>query len=259
MVAVSIVTFHVDEDELRRAVDSLADGCVSRIFIVDNAREERVEKLALELNCEYIPADNRGYGAGHNLAIRRTMQGGEAYHLVMNSDLQFSPADIRAIEEYMDAHPDVGALQPRIVGADGKDQYTVRQLPTPFDLILRRFLPKWMFRHRRDRYLLKHLDHSQEHDVHYMQGSFMFLRVDTLRDVGLFDERFFMYPEDIDLTRRIARRSRAVYWPGVVVKHLHRAESYRSMRMLWVHMSNMVRYFNKWGWVFDVERRRSLK
>lgn len=258
-VTVSIVSYFTDEAEMRHAVSCLKCGSVGKVYIVDNAKEKRMERLAGELGAAYIPNENRGYGAGHNLAIRRTLESGEPYHLVMNSDLSFSPCDLDKMVEYMDAHSDVGALHPRVVGVDGADQFTVRMLPTPFDLILRRFIPKCLFKEARDRYLLKHLDHGKEHDVHYMQGSFMLMRTDVLRRAGCFDERFFMYPEDIDLTRRIARISRAVYWPEAVVCHKHAAASYKSLRMLRVHIVNMARYFNKWGWWTDRERAAANK
>lgn len=256
-IAVSIVTYHVDADELRQALACLDSDAVSRVTIVDNAREERVEALSRELGAQYIGACNNGYGAGHNIAIRQTLERGERYHLVMNSDLRFDPAALARMAMFMDDNPDIYALHPRIVGKDGADQYTVRMLPTPFDLLTRRFLPSRMCREARDRYLLKHLDHGQMHDVHYMQGSFMLLRADALRIVGGFDERFFMYPEDIDLTRRIAAVGRAVYWPWAIVIHERRGESYKNLRLLWVHMVNMVRYFNKWGWWSDEERKRA--
>lgn len=89
----------------------------------------------------------------------------------------------------------------------------------------------------------------------YHQGSFMLFRTDCFRKVGLFDERFFMYPEDIDMTRRMHKHYRTMFWPEVTIVHAHRAASYTSLRMLWVHSYNMIKYFNKWGWVFDKERR----
>lgn len=85
----------------------------------------------------------------------------------------------------------------------------------------------------------------------------MFLRVKALERVGLFDERFFMYPEDIDLTRRIHRHFTTLYFPQATVVHAHRAASYKSLKMLWIHMANMVRYFNKWGWIYDAERSKA--
>ena len=70
-----------------------------------------------------------------------------------------------------------------------------------------------------------------------------------------FDERFFMYSEDIGITRRIHRFFRTVYYQEVSVYHLHAAESYHSRRMLRIHIQTMIGYFNKWGWIFDGERR----
>ena len=84
----------------------------------------------------------------------------------------------------------------------------------------------------------------------------MFLRVASLQDVGLFDERFFMYGEDIDLSRRVHARYRTMYYPNVTVIHAHKAESYKSRKMLVVHMLNIIKYFNKWGWIYDAERIR---
>ncbi|MDE6067154.1 MAG: glycosyltransferase [Duncaniella sp.] len=258
MVSVSIVTYRTPLSELDTCVRSLASPEVSRIYIVDNGRDTRVRDWAsAHPQVIYIPADNSGYGAGHNLALRRELDITEgSYHLVMNSDIEFAPDVITRIVEYMESHPEVGTLQPRMTDVDGDRQYTCRMLPTPADVFIRRFLPSRLFTRRRDRYLLKHLDPARSWNIPYHQGSFMFMRKDALRYVGLFDERFFMYPEDIDLTRRLHRRYLTLYWPGATIVHRHRAASYHSPRMLWIHIVNMIRYFNKWGWIFDPERRR---
>ena len=79
----------------------------------------------------------------------------------------------------------------------------------------------------------------------------MFIRSEALKAEGLFDERFFMYPEDIDLTRRIHRHWKTLYYPACEIVHDHRAESYKSLRMTKIHIINMMRYFNKWGWWVD--------
>lgn len=177
------------------------------------------------------------------------------YHLVINSDVTFARGTISAIETFMNGRPDVGQLQPRMVFPDGREQLSVRLLPTPLDVFGRRFIPGFRNSQRNARYTLASMRRDRAANVPYHQGSFMFLRNDTLRHTGLFDERFFMYPEDIDLTRRIHAVANTLYWPGVTVVHAHRAASYRSMRMAWIHAVNMVRYFNKWGWFRDRERR----
>lgn len=87
----------------------------------------------------------------------------------------------------------------------------------------------------------------------------MFLRCDVLKSVGIFDERFFMYPEDVDLTRRIASKFDTIFYPHVEVVHEHGAASYKSLRMLWIHIINIIKYFNKWGWIFDKDRERLNK
>lgn len=256
MISVSIVTYHTPIAELDTCLSSLASPTVSRIYIVDNARQCEVEEWASgKEKIIYIPADNNGYGAGHNIAMHRELDKPDtSYHLVMNSDMRFSPAILSSIETFMDAHPDIGTLQPHMTGRDGKTQYPARLLPTPADVMIRRFLPQHWFKAMRSRYLLRHLDSTVAWDIPSHQGSFMFLRKDALRITGLFDERFFMYAEDIDLSRRIHAHFRTLYWPGASVVHYHRAASYHSTRMLVIHIVNLIRYFNKWGWIFDSTR-----
>lgn len=256
-VRASIVAYLTDSEELRRCVDSLHAAGVSRVAVVDNSPDDSLRGLCEELGVGYTrPGRNLGYGVAHNIELRRSLEQPEVdYHLVINSDVYFGPDTIRLIVDHMDANQDIGQLIPATVYPDGTPQAVVRMLPTPVDLIFRRFLPRQLTARRNRRYLLEFWDHRTEANIPYHQGSFMFLRTRALRRTGLFDERFFMYPEDIDLTRRIHRQFRTVFWPGATIVHAHRAASYKSMRMLRIHVVNMIRYFNKWGWIFDSERR----
>ena len=256
-VRASIVTYRTDRDELRSCIDALHAAGVTDVAVVDNSPDDTLRTFCTELNTDYCrPGRNLGYGAAHNIELRRSLSKADVdYHLVINSDVHFPPDVIGMIVNHMDSNADIGQLIPRTVYPDGREQEVVRMLPTPLDLIFRRFLPDRMTAKRNRRYLLAFRDHTKEINVPYHQGSFMFLRTEALRLVGLFDERFFMYPEDIDLTRRIHRHFRTVFWSGATIVHAHRAASYRSLRMLRIHMVNMIRYFNKWGWFFDAERR----
>ena len=145
---------------------------------------------------------------------------------------------------------------PKVMYPDGDLQYTCRMLPTPLDLFAKRFLPPSLTKKRMERYLLASHNHDMPINCPYLLGSFLLFRNKALRECGLFDERFFMYPEDIDITRRIHEKWKTVYWPGVSIIHEHAAASRKSRRMLWIHISNMIKYFNKWGWFFDKKRRR---
>lgn len=240
-----------------RALNMLSESCVQRIHVIDHSPDDSLGSVCRHFHkVVYQHLPNRGYGAGHNVALRQSLADGIRRHLVINSDVEITPRDIDRMDAYMHAHSDVGAMHPRMLNLDGSPQYTVRLCPTPFDLFVRRFLPATWFGGRRERYELRQLPLDIPADIPYMQGSFMMLDCDTLRTVGLFDERFFLYPEDIDLSRRMHRVSRTLYYPLVAAVHRHRAASYHSARMLWVHIVNMIRYFNKWGWIFDAERRR---
>lgn len=257
----SIVTYKTPEDELIHcSMTLLADG-VERIYIIDNSPsaslESAIKAIPNNNRIEYIHRpDNPGYGTAHNIALKKALDSHTEYHLVINSDVSFAKGTLPKIVSFMDRHPTFGQLQPRILSADGSDQFSSRLIPTPLDLFGRRFLPKFLMRDRNRRYLLADRPEGKPLNIPYHQGSFMFLRVDVLRKTGIFDERFFMYPEDIDLSRRIHELFPTVYWPEVTITHAHRASSYHNMKMLMVHIVNLVRYFNKWGWFRDPLRHR---
>ena len=81
-------------------------------------------------------------GAGHNQALRKVLKSKSKYHLILNSDVYFDPSVLEQLADYMDLNEDVAQVQPNIIYPDGRMQYTCRLLPTPVDLIFRRFLPK---------------------------------------------------------------------------------------------------------------------
>lgn len=261
MTTASIVLHRTDTDMLRRALTSLGNTHVARIYLIDNSPtpsdpSELTRGLTLP-PVEYEHVENRGFGAAHNVALRRAMKSGSTYHLVLNPDVEWQGDAVTPLTDYLDANPDVALVGPRVVYPDGTLQYSCRMLPTPFDLVFKRFMPASWSRRRMHRYLLAGADHSQPFECQYLLGSFMLFRVDALRSEGLFDERFFMYPEDIDISRRLGRKHRVMYLPITTVVHRHMAASRTNGRMLRIHIYNMSRYFNKWGWWFDSYRRQA--
>lgn len=257
-VTASVVTYQNDKEELRKCLNSLTINDVSLIYVIDNSPKDDLRELCSEFtNVDYTFNDkNLGYGAGHNVAIRRAMQLGVDYHLVINPDVSFGEHVIDRIMGYMDENEDVAQLIPNTVYPNGNLQYVCRLLPDPIVLFFRRFMPKKWTEKLNYRYCLEFNDHKQPMNVPYHMGSFMFFRMKCLEKVGLFDERFFMYPEDIDITRRMHKHYRTMFWPEVTIVHVHRSASYKSRKMLRIHLVNMIKYFNKWGWIFDKERRQ---
>lgn len=258
LITSSIVTYNTGKEELAKCLQSLINSPISQIYVCDNSPSNDLEQFCSSYDkVTYIFNNaNLGYGAGHNVALRRVLEDKADYHLVINSDVYFNVGVIEKIVNYMESNLDIGQMIPNVVYPDGKLQYVCRLLPTPANLIFRRFLPTNMVEKMNYRYLLQFDDHTKPINVPYHQGSFMFFRVRCLEKIGLFDERYFMYPEDIDITRRMHRYYKTMFWPKVTIVHAHRAASYKSKKMLKIHMVNMIKYFNKWGWFFDRERKR---
>lgn len=270
MITASIVTYHTPIPELDRCLHCLlASARVEWVLVVDNGGEEdRLGKYCEELHearVKYLAHTNVGYGAGHNIALRKADQD---FHLVINSDVYFNPGTLEALEDFLNAeeNQDVVQLIPRVHNADGSLQYVCRLLPTPIDLFARRFLPKSWMEKRNHRYTLAFTGYDRPMNAPYHMGCFMLLRVIALDAIAIapshkqplktyFDERYFLYPEDIDLTRRMHRIGRTLYWPGVTITHEHRQASYHSWHMTCVHLREMCKYFMKWGWLSDSERK----
>lgn len=247
---VSIVLYKHDYAFVKELINSLMDAVsVANIYIIDNSPcpSQEFKHLTISKLIYIHSQKNRGYGAGNNIAIRKTILAGIPYHLVVNPDIELKGSDLDALVTFMETHPDVGHLMPKVLNPDGSIQYLCKRLPSPFDLIVRRFLPENWFAKRRDWFEMRETGYNRMMDVPYLSGSFMLLRTNALKEVGLFDERFFMYPEDIDLTRRIGAKYRTIFYPEVSVLHHHEKASFKSLKMLFIHIWNISKYFWKWG------------
>lgn len=252
---VSIVIYKTNEEKIHRLVALLRQcKAVNDVFIIDNSPSPF--QTPNDMDATYIFNNNNcGYGRAHNIALRKTIENKIPYHLVLNPDVVFDPSIINELLEYMEGHTSIGSLMPKIYYPNGDLQYLCKLVPAPMDLFGRRFLPKWMMKKRKRRFELYDSGYNTIMNVPYLSGCFMLLRTSTLEDVGLFDERFFLYPEDIDLTRRIHKKYKTIFYPYVSVIHEYGRGSYKSMKLLYFHIVNMCRYFNKWGWFFDKERK----
>ena len=254
-LSVSIVLYKHTFEEVLPLIETIKrSDVVTTVFIIDNSPTPINGFKELEVNYRHSPS-NLGYGKAHNIAIRESITQQVPYHLVINPDIAFEPSILDQMTQFMDINTDVGHLMPKVFYPDGEIQYLCKLIPTPFDLFIRRFLPNSWTKKHVEKFEMRESGYNRIMDVPYLSGSFMFLRTKALEEVGLFDERFFMYPEDIDLTRRIHRKYRTIFFPQVSIIHHHAKSSYFNFKMLVIHSVNLIKYFNKWGWMFDKERR----
>lgn len=259
-LTISIVVYRTPVSLLEPLFCSLSAISPSYICIVDNAGDSALKAEAIARGFHYVCACNPGYGAGHNIGFDLLANKHASYHLVLNPDVEFNPNSLRPLLDFMDQHLAVGLLMPDIRYPDGKRQHLCKLLPTPLDLITRRFLPLLGIKSRRDqRYELREWSHDSIADIPALSGCFMLLRSTIFSEAGGFDQRYFMYMEDIDLCRRVGQLSRTVFFPEIQVMHRYAKGSYQSMHLLKQHIISAVRYFNKWGWFVDRERTQRNK
>lgn len=266
MITASVVVFNSKQEELSKLFQSIENAnCVERLFVIDNnACDENkhfFEKMPFYSHIEYIPHENTGYGSSHNIALNKAVELGSDYHVVLNPDIEFEPDVLGKLASYMDNNKDVVYMLPKVIYPNDELQYLCKLLPTPADLILRRFIPNCGWKQKKDAlYSLKHSGYDRIMNPPCLSGCFMFMRVSTLKENNIFfDERYFMYLEDFDLMRRLHRVGKTIFYPEVTIIHNHAKESYKSKKMLKIHIQSAIKYFNKFGWIFDKERKEMNK
>lgn len=254
LLTVSIVTFRSDLAALKETLESLA-ACrlPATIVILDNTPEERYFQTLTQTTshrCIRSPR-NGGYGYGHNVALRSLPHA--PYHLVLNPDVAIHPGCIETLVDFMEQEKDVVLAVPKVLSPDGRLQALNKRDPNLLDLALRRFLPDTLQRipfvkERMARYVMMDYGYDRHYEVPYASGCFMLFRRDALDAIKGFDERFFMYFEDADITRRIRAHGRVQYVPNASITHRWTRASYHDATLMLSHMISAVRYFQTWGW-----------
>ncbi len=258
---VSIVLYHNREEQIKKAIESVLNTDLNiTLYLVDNSSTDSLRELErIDKRIVYIfNNSNLGFGKAHNIALKKSIEKNIPYHLVLNPDVYFEKGVLEELYDFMENNKDVGLVMPKVLYPDGNIQYLCKLLPTPLDLFGRRFLNfgpfKKIVEKRNEIYELRFTGYDKIMEVPYLSGCFMFIRTEVLKKVGLFDERFFMYLEDTDLSRRIHRVAKTVYYPYVYIYHEYGKGSYKSLKLLYYHIKSAIKYFNKYGWFFDKER-----
>jgi GT2 family glycosyltransferase len=241
---VSIAIVHYQTPEiLRNSLDLLVashDADRFEIFVVDNASDgfdADAFRAAYPSVTLIENEENRGFAVASNQALRRARG---RYLLLLNPDAFVERDTVAIMRDYLDDHPDVGCATCRVELEDGRlDLACRRMFPTPERSLYRMTLLSRLFpRSRRfGQYNLTYLDERLETEIDQPCGAFMMVRAEVAQQVGLLDERYFMYGEDTDWAYRIKQAGwRIMYVPRTKVRHLKRASS----RM---YRSRTIRYF----------------
>jgi GT2 family glycosyltransferase len=255
----SIVCRHEQAEQVERVLVSITTAKPDLlVYLVDISPTDALRALAGRFGLRYLHRPGHpGIARAHNLALREAIAAGSTYHFVLDPGIRMPLDGIVKLLGYMEQHPDVGLLAPRVHDPDGSLQPLCRLLPHPLELLVRCFFP---LLHRSSgrlaRYELHGSGYTRVMDVPALSGCCLLMRLETVQRVGLFDERFIMHFEDADLSRRVGRIARTVFVPHVTVVHDEGKVCYRDWRLFWRRLVSGARYFNKWGWLQDAERAR---
>ncbi|MBP3442860.1 MAG: glycosyltransferase family 2 protein [Clostridia bacterium] len=216
-----------------------------KLYVVDNNSTDgtveyikenypQVELIAMK--------ENKGFGAGHNEVIRLI---DSEYHAIINPDIVFVENAIKKMVEYLELNKDIGILSPKICFPNGKEQILGKKNPHLKYIFASRFRGDEPGKLLKE-YAMLDCDLTKPTDIENATGCFMMFRTSVLKKTGGFDERYFMYFEDADITREAKKYSRVVYYPDAVVSHVWNRDSKHNFKLLAIHIHSMLKYYWKW-------------
>ena len=151
-------------------------------------------------------------------------------------------------------------MMPQILNLDGSIQSLPKLLPSPFSILLRKIKkPASLYQKFIDEYELRNVPKNKIYDAPILSGCFTLLNLEAIKKVGFYNDAYFMYFEDWDLSRRIHQHYKTIYFPVVSVFHGYDSGANKSIRLFKVFINSAITYFNRWGWFFDPERNEINK
>jgi GT2 family glycosyltransferase len=249
-----IVVSHNSSEFILSCLNSIGN-CLNRIayeiIIVDNHSRDGSPRLIREKFpdlCLIENFKNLGLARAVNQGFRKSKG---KYLLILNPDVRLLPGSVEKAITFVEKNPDVGILLPKLLNPDGSLQFSCRSFFNfPYLLFRRTPLGKIFPNHRVIRkHFMMNWDHADSREVDWGLGGCMFLRREAVRGGKVFDERFFLYMEDVDLCFRMkANGWKVIYYPEAVMVHAHVRESARGIfnRAKWEHLKSMIKFYRKY-------------
>ena len=249
-----LVAYHpslLEVEQLQACLAKLPPEVGYAVVVNDHQPGEPVEQLAAAADLFLANPDNPGYGRAVNRLVEQ-LGPLPPYIGVLNTDLSWESGSFEQLLAWLQQHPQVSLAVPQILDEQGTPQKLCKRHPTVLGLFSRRFLPNglkpgWLKRYDRW-YVMADQNYQEVFEAPYLSGCCMLIRSEAFRRVGGFDERYFLYLEDADLTRSLAREGRCVHLPVASVVHGWGRGNYRNLRLMAVNLTSAWHYFRKWGW-----------
>jgi len=261
-VSAAIVTYNnakYIEDAAKTLLDSVDYEKIDfRLFVFDNGSTDGTIDI---INDSFVntaeygdkvklihSGGNIGFGVAHN-KILEVMENEfpSKYHCVVNPDVIIRDDIVSTMVDYLEdeKNSDVVQLSPRICFPDGRSQILGKRNPHFIYLFASRMRgeePGFLL----SRYAMLNEDYSKPFEIWNATGCFMFFRSDAFKEVGGFDDRYFMYFEDCDITREMRKLGKVLFFPHAIVYHVWARDSKRNTKLKIIHITSMLKYYLKW-------------
>lgn len=246
----TIVLYKEKLSELNKAVNSFLEIPITKkLFLVDNTPNQQFKNVFNHTDITYVPNQtNLGFGAAHNLILTE-IENYSKYHLVLNPDVFFEENVIVQLIKVLENDATLAMVAPKVLFPNGNHQYSCRRYPVISELILRR-LPviQTFFKEIVNKGEYKDKNLQTAFYAEYLTGCFQLYNTTDFVALNGFDERYFLYMEDVDICKKIdllGKKKR--YCPEVSIVHVLKRGSSKKLNLFIRHTISMFRYYLKWG------------
>ena len=249
-ITATIVLYQEDIEVLKRTVNCFLKSTLSKkLFLVDNTTDKRFKDIFNHKEIEYYATGkNLGFGAGHNLILEQ-IKDSSNYHLILNPDVYFKTEIIPILIKQLNSDETVAMIAPKVSYPNGTHQYSCRRYPSVIELIARKFLLlEFFLKPLIFKGTYRDLNLQEPFFAEYITGCFHLYKTKDFQSINGFDERYFLYMEDVDICKKIdAIGKKKLYYPKVEIEHILKRGSSKNFHLLILHISSAIKYFFKWG------------
>ena len=250
------IVAYCDYDEVCAAVRSVlanTPGDDFALYVVDNASPDGCgPRLAqtdfgdVRVQVICLPK-NLGFGKGHNSIMDRLTSD---VHFILNPDIQLTADTLSDLADWMAQHPGVVMARPALTFPDGRPQRLPLRRCSVRAMVYRQLPCLKFWAKYNERYLMADKDLTKPTEIEFCTGSFSAVDTAVFKAVGGFDEDYFMYVEDADLTQKMRTRGKAYLVPQYTAIHAWHRAAHRSLKPFLWQLRSLLRYFSKWGFAW---------
>jgi GT2 family glycosyltransferase len=250
---VSIVLYNYDVYQVLDLVNKVYENnSTCLVFLIDNSTVDNKKHFENLKFVNYVKTKfNLGFGKGHNISIKYCIDNDIEYCFIMNYDIDFDVDIFRILIQYVQCNSEIGLLMPKIINKDGSVQWLPKLQPSPISVLKRKifqFTNSVLFKTFVNRYEFRDMNTSKNYSIPNLSGCFLLLNVKLISFEALFDERYFLYFEDYDLSRRLTLKYKTIINNQTFVVHDYQSMANKKFHLFFIFLKSYLIFFNKWGW-----------